>query len=67
MCRSPGYDRIALAQFASAFYDHPSRKLIVIGITGTDGKTTNDQPGLSDPEDGRPNGRDDLHGQRGDR
>ena len=35
-----GDDRVALAQFASAFYDHPSRKLIVIGITGTDGKTT---------------------------
>ena len=35
-----GDDRLALAQFASAFYDHPSRKLIVIGITGTDGKTT---------------------------
>ena len=35
-----GDDRIALAQFASAFYDHPSRSLIVIGITGTDGKTT---------------------------
>ncbi|MBG0771092.1 MAG: UDP-N-acetylmuramoyl-L-alanyl-D-glutamate--2,6-diaminopimelate ligase [Anaerolineaceae bacterium] len=35
-----GDDRIALAQFASAFYGHPSRKLIVIGITGTDGKTT---------------------------
>lgn len=35
-----GDDRIALAQFASAFYGHPSRKLIVIGVTGTDGKTT---------------------------
>ncbi len=35
-----GNDRAALAQFASAFYGHPSRKLIVIGITGTDGKTT---------------------------
>jgi len=35
-----GDDRVALAQFASAFYGHPSRKLIVIGITGTDGKTT---------------------------
>jgi UDP-N-acetylmuramoyl-L-alanyl-D-glutamate--2,6-diaminopimelate ligase len=35
-----GDDREALAMFASAFYDHPSRKLIVIGITGTDGKTT---------------------------
>lgn len=35
-----GDDRTALAQFASAFYDHPSRKLVVIGVTGTDGKTT---------------------------
>ena len=35
-----GDGRLALAQFASAFYDYPSRKLIVIGITGTDGKTT---------------------------
>lgn len=35
-----GDDREALAQFAAAFYGHPSRKLVVIGITGTDGKTT---------------------------
>ena len=35
-----GDDREALAKFASAFYGHPSRKLIVLGITGTDGKTT---------------------------
>lgn len=35
-----GDDREALAKFASAFYGHPSRKLVVIGITGTDGKTT---------------------------
>ena len=35
-----GDDREALAKFASAFYDYPSRKLVVIGITGTDGKTT---------------------------
>lgn len=35
-----GDDRIALAKLAAAFYDHPSRKLITIGITGTDGKTT---------------------------
>ncbi len=35
------YDgRIALAEFASAFYEFPSRELSVIGITGTDGKTT---------------------------
>lgn len=30
----------ALAQLAAAFYDHPSRKLRLIGVTGTDGKTT---------------------------
>jgi len=32
--------RIALAHLCSAFYDNPSRKLRVIGVTGTDGKTT---------------------------
>jgi len=35
-----GDDRTALAKFSAAFYDHPSRQLVVIGITGTDGKTT---------------------------
>lgn len=35
-----GDDREALAKFGSAFYGHPSRKLVVIGVTGTDGKTT---------------------------
>ena len=30
----------ALAQLASSFYGHPSSKLKVIGITGTNGKTT---------------------------
>lgn len=35
-----GADRLAMAIFSSAFYDHPSQKLIVIGVTGTDGKTT---------------------------
>ena len=33
-------DRAALAKFSAVFYDHPSRKLVVIGVTGTDGKTT---------------------------
>jgi len=33
-------DRVALAKFSAAFYDYPSRKLVMIGITGTDGKTT---------------------------
>ena len=30
----------ALAEAASAFYGHPSRKLKLVGITGTNGKTT---------------------------
>ncbi|MBA3274449.1 MAG: UDP-N-acetylmuramoyl-L-alanyl-D-glutamate--2,6-diaminopimelate ligase [Chloroflexia bacterium] len=32
--------RAALAPIAGRFYDHPSRELEVIGLTGTDGKTT---------------------------
>lgn len=32
--------RIALAQVSACFYQHPSEKLKVIGITGTNGKTT---------------------------
>ncbi len=32
--------RAALAPLAAHFYGHPSRELRVIGITGTDGKTT---------------------------
>jgi UDP-N-acetylmuramoyl-L-alanyl-D-glutamate--2,6-diaminopimelate ligase len=32
--------RAALADLAAAFYNHPSRELPVIGITGTDGKTS---------------------------
>jgi UDP-N-acetylmuramoyl-L-alanyl-D-glutamate--2,6-diaminopimelate ligase len=32
--------RAAIANLASAFYRHPSRKLKMIGITGTNGKTT---------------------------
>jgi UDP-N-acetylmuramoyl-L-alanyl-D-glutamate--2,6-diaminopimelate ligase len=35
-----GRSRDALADAADAWYEHPSRKLQVIGITGTDGKTT---------------------------
>jgi len=38
--RIRGDDREALAKFSAAFYEHPSQKLVVIGITGTDGKTT---------------------------
>jgi len=32
--------RIALAWLSAAFYGFPARKLTVIGVTGTDGKTT---------------------------
>ncbi|MGB6838301.1 MAG: UDP-N-acetylmuramoyl-L-alanyl-D-glutamate--2,6-diaminopimelate ligase [Dehalococcoidia bacterium] len=32
--------RAALATVAAAFYGHPARRLGVIGVTGTDGKTT---------------------------
>ncbi len=32
--------RAALGPLAAAYYGYPSRKLIVIGVTGTDGKTT---------------------------
>ena len=33
-------DRKALAQIAGNFYDHPSRKLNLVGVTGTNGKTS---------------------------
>ena len=33
-------DRQAMAHVSAAFYGHPSRKLTMIGVTGTDGKTT---------------------------
>lgn len=32
--------RKALAQLAAGFYDHPSRKFNLIGVTGTNGKTS---------------------------
>jgi len=32
--------RAAMAPVAAAFYDHPSRHLEVVGVTGTNGKTT---------------------------
>jgi UDP-N-acetylmuramoyl-L-alanyl-D-glutamate--2,6-diaminopimelate ligase len=32
--------RLALALLADAFYDHPSRRMKVVGVTGTNGKTT---------------------------
>lgn len=35
-----GNSEKALGQVASAFYDHPSKKLKVVGVTGTNGKTS---------------------------
>ncbi len=32
--------RLALAQLAANFYGHPSEELLLIGVTGTNGKTT---------------------------
>lgn len=32
--------RLALSAVAATFYGHPSREMTVIGVTGTDGKTT---------------------------
>src|SRR5512133_819666 len=32
--------REAIAHLAASYYDHPARKMIMIGVTGTDGKTT---------------------------
>jgi UDP-N-acetylmuramoyl-L-alanyl-D-glutamate--2,6-diaminopimelate ligase len=32
--------RLALALLSDAFYEHPSRRMKVIGVTGTNGKTT---------------------------
>lgn len=32
--------RVAMAEIAAEFYDHPAKKLKMIGVTGTNGKTT---------------------------
>ncbi|MCK5247109.1 UDP-N-acetylmuramoyl-L-alanyl-D-glutamate--2,6-diaminopimelate ligase [Candidatus Bipolaricaulota bacterium] len=32
--------RTALAQLSAVFYDHPTRELFAVGVTGTNGKTT---------------------------
>lgn len=33
-------DKVALAKLAACFYEQPSTKMLTVGITGTDGKTT---------------------------
>jgi UDP-N-acetylmuramoyl-L-alanyl-D-glutamate--2,6-diaminopimelate ligase len=37
---APGQVRTAMAEVASAFHGHPSRALTMVGVTGTNGKTT---------------------------
>jgi UDP-N-acetylmuramoyl-L-alanyl-D-glutamate--2,6-diaminopimelate ligase len=37
---APGQMRHAMARLAAGFYGHPSRDLLMIGVTGTNGKTT---------------------------
>jgi UDP-N-acetylmuramoyl-L-alanyl-D-glutamate--2,6-diaminopimelate ligase len=32
--------RLALAELAAVYYDHPSEHLLLVGVTGTNGKTT---------------------------
>ncbi len=33
-------DRLAMAQIAANLYDHPAKKLCMVGVTGTNGKTS---------------------------
>jgi UDP-N-acetylmuramoyl-L-alanyl-D-glutamate--2,6-diaminopimelate ligase len=37
---APGTMRPVMARLAAAFYGHPARDLLMIGVTGTNGKTT---------------------------
>ena len=37
---APGTMRSSMARLASAFYEFPSRDLLMVGVTGTNGKTT---------------------------
>ena len=37
---APGDVRPAMAQVAAAFFGHPARSLDLVGVTGTNGKTT---------------------------
>lgn len=40
ICVAPGRGRRTMAHLAAAFFGHPSRSLTMIGVTGTNGKTT---------------------------
>ncbi len=40
VCVAPGAVRPSMARMASAFHGHPSRVMTMVGVTGTNGKTT---------------------------
>ena len=59
---SPSRDaRLALALLADRFFDHPSRRMPVIGVTGTNGKTTTAYLLARDPRRGRASSRHARH------
>ena len=71
---APGTMRPVMARLAAAFYGYPARDLLMIGVTGTNGKTTVTQllgdlleaTGTTDQRDGHAVGRaDDAGGHRG--
>jgi len=56
--------REAWAWLSAAWYGHPARKLCVIGVTGTDGKTTTVRLIGEDSASGRLPSRMDQYGER---
>ena len=62
-----GNPRLALAQLAAALHDFPARKLTMIGVTGTDGKTTTANIIYRILQAAGFARRDDLHSKRIDR
>ncbi|KUK91651.1 MAG: UDP-N-acetylmuramoyl-L-alanyl-D-glutamate--2,6-diaminopimelate ligase [Anaerolineaceae bacterium 46_22] len=48
-----GDDRLAVAKVAAAFYDHPSRDLVVIGVTGCYNARSTGHPALPGTHAGR--------------